>query len=372
MKVLHITSPKTWRGGEQQLMYLTEELNGLHVWQLILCPFNSAVHRYALQNHLRHATYFKGFSANPLVAYKVRNVCKHFSIDLIHVHDSHAHNFAVLSAAITNNPLPIIVSRRVDFSVSDNRFSAYKYNHPNVKRIICVSEAIRKVMEPSIIDKSKLEVVYSGVDLNKISSMRSGKLRKELGISDQTTLIGNVAALAPHKSLSVFVSCANQLISSGMDAHFVIIGDGPSRAAVERAIAGHNLQQHITLTGFRNDVPEILADFDLYLMTSETEGLGTSLLDAQLAGVPVVTTNAGGIPEIIKHGYNGMVCEVGDVECLTARVVELVLNRTLREELINNGYEAVKKFSKDNTAAKTLKIYREVLEEAGGDSTGTA
>lgn len=364
MRVLHISSPKTWRGGEQQLIYLVEELKTLGVWQIVMCPFNSSVHKYCLKNHLNHITYYKGFSANPMVAFRVSHICQKDKIDLLHVHDSHAHNFAILSAILTKNTLPIIVSRRVDFPINGGPLSSFKYNHPRINKIICVSNAIKDIMMADVQDKSKLEVVHSGIDLSKFSSKKSTILREEFGIDDETLLIGNVAALAPHKNYPTFVRTAKRVINAGIKAKFFAIGEGPSRKVLESAITENGMENHIILTGFRNDISTILPELDIFLITSSTEGLGTSVLDAQAAGVPVVATAAGGIIEIIDNEKNGLIAPIENDEKLAEAVIKLAGDKTLRTLYSTAGKEKVKQFSKSITAKKTLEIYESVFRES--------
>jgi L-malate glycosyltransferase len=359
---MHISSPKTWRGGEQQLIYLMEELIALGVWQIVLCPFNSMVHKYCLKNHLNHVTYFKGFSANPMVAFRVSHICKREAIDLIHVHDSHSHNFAVLSSVLSKNEVPIIVSRRVDFPIHSGALSMFKYNHPRIARILCVSAAIMEVMKPFIDDKTKLEVVHSGIDLEKFNDVKEEvNLRSEFGIGDMTTLIGNVSALAPHKDYQTFIAVAKRVIESGKDVKFLAIGDGPLRKEVKQWIEEADMSEHIIMTGFRKDIPSVLPQLDVFLITSETEGLGTSILDAQAAGVPVVATKAGGIVEIIRHNENGMLAGVKDVESLAENVLHYLANPEIGAQHAENGKKNVERFSKQMTAKRTKEVYESVL-----------
>lgn len=372
MKILHISSPKSWRGGEQQLMYLVEELKKLGVKQVVMCPFNSEVHKYCLKRHLNHVTYFKGFTANPMVAFKVRYVCDKEGVDLVHVHDSHAHNFAVLSAVLTNNKLPIVVSRRVDFPITGNAMSMYKYNHDQVRKIICVSHAIKSVMAPFIEDKSKLCVVHSGIDIEKFDHAPSDILRKEYNIPADEVLIGNVAALAPHKDYPTFVKTAQILISLGIKAKFLGIGEGPSRKEAENAIAEANMENHIILTGFRTDIPKVLPELDLFLTTSKTEGLGTSVLDALAANVPVVATAAGGIPEIIQDKVNGRLAPIQNPQALAEAVIQTINSQEKINLYKRAGQETLKEFSKEITAKRTLKIYEELLDSSRGESDGSA
>ncbi len=365
MKVLHITSPKTWRGGEQQLTYLVEELKSQGLDQVVMCPFNSAVHRYCLKKHFNHVTYFKGFSANPMVAFRVYHLCKRERIDLIHVHDSHAHNFAILAAVLTNNDVPIVVSRRVDFPVTDSTLSSYKYNHAHIARIICVSQAILEVMRPSIEDESKLCVVHSGIDLDRFKNVRKQDLlREEFNLDADTKIIGNVAALAPHKDYPTFIRTAKALINDGVKAHFFGIGEGPSRKEVERCIEEEGMEEHITLTGFRDNVVDLLSSLDLFLITSKTEGLGTSILDALASGTPVVATEAGGIVEIIRSGENGLLAPTEDPQAVAAQVKRLLDDEALRAKCVAEGTKTVEAFSKEQMAKRTREIYAEVLSSS--------
>lgn len=344
-------------------MYLVEELNQLGVWQMVMCPFNSSVHKYCLKHHINHVTYFKGFSANPMVAFRVNHICRREAIDLIHVHDSHAHNFAILSAVISKNDRPIVVSRRVDFPVQSGKMSNYKYNHPQIAKIICVSDAIKEVMKPDIEDQQKLVTVHSGVDLNKFDTndQEQADLREELGIPPSTKLIGNVSALAPHKDYGTFIKTAQLAIQAGLDAKFLAIGDGPLRKQVAQAVHDAGLEDHVLLLGFRSDVVDILPQLDAFLITSKTEGLGTSILDAQAAGIPIVATNAGGIVEIVKHEQTGLLADVADASGLSEQLVKLMSNASLRRELVAQAKAQVQQYSKQETARKTKAIYEEVL-----------
>jgi L-malate glycosyltransferase len=364
MRVLHISSPKTWRGGEQQLIYLAEELKLLGVEQVVMCPFNSEVHKYCLKNHLAHVTYFKGFSANPMVAFRVAHVCSKERIHLIHVHDSHAHNFAILSAVLTKNERPIVVSRRVDFAIQGSSMSLFKYNHPNIKKVVCVSAAIRDVMLEFIEDKSKLKVVHSGIDLSRFENVVSkGTLRTEYQIPDDYSIIGNVSALAPHKDYQTFVDTAKRLIDEGFKAKFIAIGEGPSRKEIEEYIDQNKMQEHVILTGFRTDVPELLKELDIFLITSKTEGLGTSIIDALASNAPVVAAKAGGIVEVIEHEVCGLLCDIQNPDQLASAVKRMLADGELRKKCIAGGKEKVKQFSKSETARKSLQIYQEVLSD---------
>jgi glycosyltransferase involved in cell wall biosynthesis len=145
---------------------------------------------------------------------------------------------------------------------------------------------------------------------------------------------------------------------------FFIIGEGAEREKIEMCIAQKSLQHKIILTGFRIDVADILPEVDLLLITSETEGLGTSILDAFACSVPVVATAAGGIPEIVIHQQTGLLADVRDGAGLAQNVLEVLNNQVLRNKLVAGALLHLNEFTKEYTATKTLREYHAVIGSA--------
>jgi len=361
MNVLHLSSEQSWRGGEQQLAYLVEGLNKKGVEQWVFCREESAMHAYCKRNEINKYTFIKKSFYSFSAARKCKEICAKHNIDLVHVHDSQSHTVAILSAVLFGNRTAIILSRKVDFPVSSNPFSKYKYNHPQIRKIICVSDAVKKIMTADISNSHLLTVIHDGVNLQRFSKPSTGFLRKKYNLSSDTLIIGNIAAIAPHKDYFTFVDTVELLVNAQLKAKYFIVGDGPERKAIENYIENKKLAQHIILTGFINNIEEVLPEFDIFLFTSKTEGLGSSLLDAALAKVPVVSTNAGGIPEIIKDGETGLLVPVQNPKVLSEKVMLLANNKKLRKELAMNASENVKNFSTDQLTEKTLAVYTEVL-----------
>lgn len=362
-KVLHISTPDTWRGGEQQMVYLVEELDQLGVPQHVLCTKNSAVAQYFSKSNIPYSTSGKLFSTDPFFAKKVNTICKREGIDLIHVHDSHAHTFAVMATAMFGNKVPVIVSRRVDFPIRSSFLSKWKYNHPIVKKIICVSNTIKEITSKGLEDHSVLSTVYSGIDLSKFkdSLPPKGILRKEFNIPSDHLIIGNVAAIAPHKDYHTFIATVQELIKRGIKATFFAIGHGPMFDEIKQKIAELNLSDHIIMTGFRKDIPNILPELDVFLITSETEGLGTSILDAFACQVPVVATPAGGIPELIIHERTGLQGNIKNPLTLANQVERVISNSQLRKSLVEGANKHLQNFTKQATAKNTLEEYQAIV-----------
>src|ERR1035437_9556717 len=195
MNVLHVSTPLSWRGGEQQLAYLLEELPSGEVRQMVICPADSAMENYCIRKSVQYFSFRKKNLSDLFLAKQIVAVCREQNIDLVHLHDSHAHTAAVLSCLLFQNKTPFVLSRKVDFPIRGNLSSAYKYNHSSIKKIICVSEKIKEIIAPKIRNSSLLAVVHDGIDLAKFSFQKSNILRREYRVSEDELLVANISAI---------------------------------------------------------------------------------------------------------------------------------------------------------------------------------
>ena len=362
MKIIHVSSANTWRGGEQQIFYLYEGLFE-YADQYIVAVEGS---RMAFECKLRSRnvkTFEKGAALSLRFARNLAEFAEEFEADLVHAHDSHAHNFCLLASFIYGMPQPIVLHRRVDYPVSNNLFSRFKYNTSRVKRIICVSHEVKRVLSESLKDESRAVVIHSGVDLKKFEHANRDTLRNLLGRAREDILIGNVAAITQQKDYFTFVDAAEIIHKKNQRVHFVVMGDGDQRDEIEEYAKAKGLKAHFSFLGFRNDINRLLPGLDILLFSSEKEGLGTTLMDAQVAGVPIVATNAGGIPEILENGANALLAGVKDAEALAAKSLELIENPQLREALVQEGLERAKEYDKLSMAKAIFRVYLAVLKE---------
>ncbi|MCC6724543.1 MAG: glycosyltransferase family 4 protein [Saprospiraceae bacterium] len=363
MNILHLSTALSWRGGEQQVAYLMEELALQGVQQFVFCPENSVLHAHCKRLGLGVITYRKTFNLDPFLARRVAKICKTKDITHLHAHDSPAHTFAVMAASLFGLKIPIFVHRRVYVQIGKNWLSKWKYNHPSVHHIICVSDFVRQLITPQLKAPSKLVVVHSCIDLGRFIRYDNAKkintLRNEFKISHNQYLIGYIAAISPEKDYMTFLEVAEKLIKAGVPATFFAIGgDGGEEEELRYLIHKKSLQKRVLMTGFRNDIPEILPELDILLFTSKSEGLGTSLLDAFASKVPVVASRTGGIPELVENGKTGLLCKVGDVDGFAGAVKSLLDDASYRNRLAENAFQKVQRFGKSKMAEAMLEIYR--------------
>lgn len=364
MRVLHFSTIKSWGGGEQQLVWLVEGLAARKVESLVVCRAGS---------RLETVCFEKGISTKSLPSvspFFLKNslafakICLEFQPDLIHLHDAKAHSTAVLATFFFKKIGPLVLSRKVNFELKNGWFTRWKYNHPAIKRIICVSSSIKKTIENQIENsEKKLVVVHDGHDLKKIRPAKTGRLRHQFGISENTFLIGTAAALNVAKDPFTFLETAEKLLAARPDFQFIHFGEGPLRLAVEKWISSKNLSQKIILAGFRTDLPELLPDLDSFLFTSKSEGLGSVLLETFGAKVPVVATATGGIPELVLAEKTGLLAPVGRADLLAEQVLKLAAQPEFARKLAENAFLFRENFSLEKLADRTFDIYKAVISE---------
>lgn len=363
MKVLHISSETGWRGGEQQIAYLLEELQLHGVENKVICRPGTAFEQYCKSSQTACYTLPLKNSLDVYSAWKIRKICRAEQATLVHVHSSRGHALMHL-AQLMGSPTPYLLTRRVAFPIKSKGLNVLRYNSTRLRKIICISKAVLQSTAPVVENKEKLTVIYDGIDLKRFNTHLGGNnLRAELQLEAQTPLIGTVAALTSEKDLSTFIHAAKAISDSLAAAHFVIAGSGPELPALTALRNTLGLSEKLHFLGKRQDIPSLLPQLDLFMLSSRMEGLGTSILDAFACRVAVAATAAGGIPEVVQNQQTGLTAPVGDSEALATAALTILQNEGLRHCFIQQAHALLmKQFTKAHMSTETLRIYQEVLK----------
>ena len=375
--MLHLNTERTWRGGEQQTAYLMEGLAARGVPQLLVAQKGGALaERAAAQGLPVVPMRLRGEADLPAVL-ALASLVRERRLNVVHAHTSHAHTLGSLAAALLGARAPkVIVARRVDFSIFRRSFlglNSLKYRY-GVDRYVAVSQAIKRVLVADGLPPGRIDVVHSGIDVGRIDAApdRRDAIRAELSVPPGHALVANVAHMADHKGQVYLVDAIPRILERFPRTTFAIVGDGELRGALEARSRELGVAGSLRFPGFRGDVPTILKALDVFVMPSHMEGLGTSVLDAMAARVPVVGTEAGGMPEILEHGRNGLVCPIRDSGAIARSVVELLADPERARRLAHQARaDVVARFSREAMVAGTLGVYTSVLASRRVDRAAT-
>ncbi|HYG02648.1 MAG TPA: glycosyltransferase [Chryseosolibacter sp.] len=361
MKVLQLSSEKEWRGGEQQIAYLLHELPQYEVENFVGVRKKSSFESFCGKNGAQYVTLSFSMLSLLKAACRLKRFCDENNIDVVHAHSSKSHTLAIVSAAVGNKS-KIVVSRRVDFPIKTTLFNKWKYNHPKLAAVLCVSNKVKSRVSEIVSEKQKCITVYSGIDVSRFETPKQNALevRRQLGLPDNSFVIGNTSALEPEKDYLTFIKVIKSIHESGVPAVGVVVGKGKQLEVLKAFVASEGLADLITFTGFQTNIESILGAFDLFLMTSTQEGLGTSVLDAFASHVPVVSTNAGGLSEMVVDGQSGLLAPVGDFQALASKCVQVLTNNALRKDLLEGALVKLKDFTKEKMASDTFAVYKNI------------
>jgi glycosyltransferase involved in cell wall biosynthesis len=354
-RVVHVDTERTWGGGQRQLLALAVGMRRRGVRNWVATRPRSQLAAALAGEGVPVLGLSPAVEWDPVAAARLRGLLRKVRADFVHAHAAHAVATAALASLGTGARL--LVSRRVALPLRRNPVSRWKYARP--ERFIAVSERVRGALCASGVAPERVSVVRSGVDLAAPVERASADTLRALGITPGRALIVMASSLIPpHKDPETFLIALAAAREAGAPFQALLVGDGPLAAEAERIRRRLGLEAVVRLTGFRRDAVELLAAADLAVLSSRDEGLGTTLLDAMVAGVPVVATAAGGVTEVVRDGVEGLLVPVGDGRALGAAMVRVLRDAGLGAALVAAGRRRVQQFSMERTVEGTLEVYR--------------
>lgn len=365
MSLFQLDAGKEWRGGQRQAFFLAQELKRKSFPFTLYAQPDSPLLNKARQAQLSVMPLKIRSEVDMRAVLRLAAAMKRRKCQLVHFHD--AHSLAVGSAAASLAKVPLrIISRRVDFPLKNNLLSRKKYTK-DIDLIIAISQGVKRALVKSGLDSSMIKVVPSGIDYTPFEEAASSDyLRQELSFSPDDFLVGIVAHLADHKGHKYLIDASRILRDKAPRIKIIIVGDGPLQLELNRQAKETQVEDMVFFLGFREDIPQILASLDLFVLSSKLEGMGTSIMDAMACRLPVVATEVGGIPEVVVNEKTGLLVPPKKPAALADAILRIYENRTLAEQLGNKGYEVVhSKFSAAAMATKIIKIYEQLAKKKG-------
>lgn len=366
MRIVHVNTEPTWRGGESQVFNLMRGLMSRgHQVEAVALPGGALLARCEETSIPATPIPMRG-DLDLRAALRLAKHLKAHPPDIVNAQTARAHTLALLAAHF-GAPGRLVVTRRLDFPIRRDPATLWKYRSRRVARYIAVAGIIRDILTGAGVRADRVNVVNSSIDLGIFgpSAAHRAAARAELGIPPDAKVIGNVAALAWHKGQTDLLGAMPRLEAAVPGVWCVIVGGGEEREALEKQAAALPGRARIVLTGMRKDVPRLLNAFDVFCMPSHYEGFCNSVLEALATGIPVVATRAGGLPEIVEDGTTGLLVPAKDPSALAAGLLRVLSDGALARRLSEQGLKTAQaRFGVDLMVEKTIAVYNDAIMKA--------
>ncbi|HEY8197559.1 MAG TPA: glycosyltransferase [Gemmatimonadales bacterium] len=351
-----MASGREWRGGQRQVWLLAQALDRAGVEQVVVTGAGTELARRLRSSgvRVRPASWKAGL--DPRVLWPILQELRRPDA-ILHAHDAHSLSLSGICAGLTGAPL--VVTRRVIFPLRRRGFWL------RARRVIAISEAVRNALVADGVDPERIVLIRSAVDLEDSVAPAQASIRHALRLPENGRLAVSLAALTPEKDQSTLVAAAALLVRDLPDLHWVIAGEGPRRSELQQRISAAGLDERFHLVGQLPDPHAALAGADVCVLSSTSEGLGSSIMAAMALGVPVVATRVGGIPELLGTGA-GLMVSPGDPTGFAAAVRRVLIEPGLRENLVRIGRHEASGFSVHGMAERVLGVYRSCVHSLDG------
>lgn len=376
-KVLYINHVSQVSGAEVSLLNLLKRLDRDKYCPIVVCPSKGMLSKELQQLEIQTEFLFffrfkRTFNVFILIAYFLRYFCilcrlcsliVKYKISLVHSNSTNAHIYGAVVARFMRIPSVWSARDLVPLGLLG------KFLFPLSSKIIAVSQEIAREVSKYGRNLDKLITIYNGVNIGLLGAKnKNNNIRKEIGIVKDIFLVGMVSQMVPWKRHSDFLTAVAKVVKSNSKVMALVVGDDIFNDQKKYKADIHNLshklglQDKVIFTGYRHDIPEVLDALDLLVVPSEREPFGRVIIEAMASMKPVIAANAGGIPEIIQDGINGILVPVGDPNAIAEAIIKLVKDRNLAKELGFAGRDTVeKRFTIEENVCKIQDIYEELL-----------
>jgi glycosyltransferase involved in cell wall biosynthesis len=355
LKVLHIITRLIVGGAQENTLYTAELLNDKNFDVHVLSGLQTGSEGSLIENaKLREIKlHFDPFLVREISPLKdilslIRMVryIRSGGYDIVHTHSSKAGIIGRLAAKMAG--VPIIIHTVHGWGFHDYQHRSIRWFYIALERSIakitnCLIAVTKKDIEKGVHEKigthNQYSLIRSGIALNDFrnSGVRRELIRESLKIPHDAKIIGTVTRLSLQKSPLTFVKAASIALKKHPDCFFIVVGDGPMRQSVESLAKELKIHSRVVLTGIRNDVPDLMNCFDIFVLTSLWEGLPRVLPQAMASGVPIVASRVDGSAEIVEDNFNGILAKPASEEDFSKKIVTLIEDPEFCRKLSKNG-----------------------------------
>ncbi len=377
LRILQTCFSLSWGGLELQALEVSRQLarRGHRVW--LACLPGSRLQREAASEKIPALTYPVTGYLHPSVIIALRRFITVERPDVIHCQASRDIATVIPAMRLSMKRTPVLLSKRVG-SYIDKRDVFHRFTYSHLSRVLAISSVIRKnVIATTPISPDRVITMFDAVDTGAFSPARADgqRVRREFGYDQDTVLVGFVGRFSPGKGHEELLLAAKSIMPLHPLVRFLVVGEASfGEQAYERHIRstahGLGLDDVMTFTGFRKDIPEVMAAFDILAFPSHAESFGVVLIEAMAMERPVVSTNCDGVLDIVVDGETGIYVHPRNAGELAAGLTCLVEDPALRQRMGKAGRRRVLElFDQQRQIDQLEHLYHEVLRERTGPAT---
>jgi N-acetyl-alpha-D-glucosaminyl L-malate synthase BshA len=295
---------------------------------------------------------------------KVLFILKKIKPDVIHAQNIDMGVGGFLAKLFFNTPY-IVYGRGVEvYSPWLFKNTISRIIFKNASEVIALTEDMKQKMNK--IYKRNIIVIPNGLDIRKFSNWSKDKIRAQMNITNDEKIIIFVGRLHSVKGVEYLVEAMKYITQKNEKARLIIVGDGPEREKLETLVKKLDINRNVLFIGriSNEDIPKYMIMSDVLVLPSLQEGFPNTLLEAMASGLPIIATNVGGIPEIIKNGENGFLVEPKNSEAIAEKVLCFLENNELRKMVIEKNIETVKRYRWEDITEKLEEKYKRILKNS--------
>lgn len=368
LKILTVCTSRAWGGMEMSLVQTSVRLRARGHQVVPLCAPGSPIEERLRAEGFAPETADLWGKVHPRQAWRLSRLMARHRIDLVHC-DWSRDLFTLVPALAAHRRVPLVLHKHVGVLTPKKLWVHYGL-YRRVDRVIAISEVIHRnfvAMHP--IDPAKVVTIHNGIDPGRFrpDAAARARVRAELGYRDDHLVVGIVGRVTPSKGHREFVEMAALLSGRFPQARFLVVGEATrgeeeeGRAIVD-ALSSGPVADLITVTGFRRDVPDLLAAMDVFAFPSHNEAFGLALIEAMATGLPTVSSDCDGVLDIVVEGQTGLMVAPKDGARLANATARLLEDEALRTRLGQAGRARVlEKFTEERMAAAMERLYAEAL-----------
>lgn len=369
IKVLHIIGGGEFGGAERHIINLAGALNQQMVEVTVCCLFSDPFVGIANQAGINAFNITMRNRMDWSVVGKLALMIRNNNFNIVHTHGVRANLLGRLAARLANRkPVVTTVHSLLERDYPGflrrqaNRFTEWA-TRGLTDQFIAVSQGLKAKLVSSGVPDDRITVIYNGIVIEDFSpSTEQGAARAVFGYGANVPLVGIVARLHPVKGHQYFLEAAQIVLEQHPEVRFIVAGDGPQRPLLEEMAGQLGIAGQVTFTGFVSEVRSLMADLDLLVISSLWEGFGLTAVEAMALGVPVVSTEAGGLPEVVLHGETGLLVPPANSAALAKSIIWMLEHPEAATEMAQKATRVVgEKFTAQVMARCTEELYRRVV-----------